>query len=78
VRAGRVLAVAALVVLALSLAGCGRKGATQPPEGEESRYTFPQQYADPATQVPTRIEPERVDPDGLEKAKDPSPLWFLK
>lgn len=74
-KMARLFLILALVGLA---AACGRKGDPEPPEGEEARYTFPGRYADPATQVPTDVQPDQVGPDGLEKRDDPGPLWFLK
>lgn len=35
---GRALSAAALIVLALALAGCGKRGDPQPPPGEPSTY----------------------------------------
>jgi hypothetical protein len=47
-RAGLCLALAA-VLLGAGLAGCGKKGGPRPPEGEESQYTHPGVYPDPAS-----------------------------
>jgi len=46
------LAAAVAAPLALGLGACGKKGSPKPPEGEESQYTYPQAYPDPATVVP--------------------------
>jgi predicted small lipoprotein YifL len=36
-----------MVALALALAGCGKKGPPEPPEGKTDQ--FPRQYPDPST-----------------------------
>lgn len=33
-------------------AACGKKGSPRPPAGEESQYTYPQDYPAPSTVVP--------------------------
>ena len=39
------LALAALVLgMAVSAAGCGKRSALTPPEGEEKEYTYPKKY----------------------------------
>ncbi len=42
--AGRRATIVVLLALATALAACGRKNPPVPPEGEESRYTFPSFY----------------------------------
>ncbi|RMD63368.1 MAG: hypothetical protein D6826_05095 [Alphaproteobacteria bacterium] len=44
------LALAGLVVAAI--AACGKRSELAPPEGEESRYTYPRPYPDPASVLP--------------------------
>ena len=43
---------ALLMFTAVLLAGCGKRGTLEPPEGQESRYTYPQPYPPPQTVVP--------------------------
>lgn len=43
---------AAVLVLALALTACGRKGDLRPPPGEEEHYTYPQVYPAPDSVVP--------------------------
>ncbi len=53
------------VTLAVGVAGCGKKSSPRPPEGEESAYTYPRIYPDPAGVLPTEpkaAEPEAEDP----------------
>ncbi|MFQ5775682.1 MAG: hypothetical protein ACE5GS_14265 [Kiloniellaceae bacterium] len=59
-RRGLALALAA-AVLAGGLAACGKRASPRPPDGEESRYTYPRSYPDPATVLP-RAEPEAAPP----------------
>ncbi len=40
------------LLLAGALSGCGKKGPPGPPEGEESSFTFPRTYPDPASVLP--------------------------
>ncbi len=40
------------LLLAGALSSCGKKSAPRPPEGEESSYTFPQTYPNPASVLP--------------------------
>ncbi len=40
------------LLLAGALSGCGKKGPPGPPEGEESSYTYPQTYPNPASVLP--------------------------
>lgn len=47
-RRNLLLGVAALA----GLAGCGKKGGLEPPEGEEDLYTYPRTYPKPSSQVP--------------------------
>jgi len=49
----RLLLTAAIATgLLAGAAACGKKGSPRPPQGEESRYTYPQQYPAPGTVVP--------------------------
>ncbi len=45
----------ALALLA-TLAACGKEGRPAAPEGEESRYTYPQVYPKPASVLPQEEE----------------------
>ncbi len=45
----------ALALLA-SLGACGKEGRPRAPEGEESRYTYPQVYPKPASVLPLEEE----------------------
>ncbi len=61
---------ALLLVLALALGACGRKGDLYPPEGEEYRYTGTGTYPAPDSVVPQagessllREDEEEADPD---------------
>ncbi len=47
------------LLLAGALSGCGKKGAPAPPEGEESSYTYPQTYPNPASVLPGTEAEER-------------------
>ena len=49
------------LLLAGALSGCGKKGPPRPPEGEESSYTFPQTYPDPASVLPGAEAEEETD-----------------
>ena len=40
------------LMAAAGLAGCGKKGDLEPPEGEEDLYTYPRTYPKPSSQVP--------------------------
>ncbi len=40
------------LLLAGARSGCGKKGPPGPPEGEESSFTFPRTYPDPASVLP--------------------------
>ncbi len=40
------------LLLAGALSGCGKKEAPRPPEGEESSYTYPGVYPNPASVLP--------------------------
>jgi hypothetical protein len=40
------------LLLAGALSGCGKKGQPGPPEGEESSYTWPGTYPNPASVLP--------------------------
>ena len=50
---------AALIAVALGggLAACGKRGSLEPPEGEESAYTYPHVYPKPESVTPAD-EPE--------------------
>lgn len=48
----RTLGISLLFASALTLAGCGKKGALSAPEGEESNYTYPQPYPKPQSVIP--------------------------
>ena len=50
----RYLAVVLLTAAALSLAACGKRGNPQPPEGEESQYSYPQFYPNPTDTLEIR------------------------
>ena len=54
-----------VVTLAVGVAGCGKTSSPRPPEGEESAYTYPRVYPDPAGVLPE--EPEPAEPE----TKDP-------
>jgi hypothetical protein len=49
------------LLLAGALSGCGKKSAPRPPEGEESSYTFPRTYPNPASVLPETEAEERKD-----------------
>ena len=49
------------LLLAGALSGCGKKGAPRPPEGEESSYTYPQTYPNPASVLPGTEAEEETD-----------------
>ena len=52
-KLGRGLCIALCgLLLAAALSGCGKKGRPRPPEGEESSYTFPGAYPNPASVLP--------------------------
>ena len=59
-----------LLVLALALGACGRKGDLRAPEGEENAYTGLGTYPAPESVVPqegeTSAVPEAEDEEGLE------------
>jgi len=62
-------ALIAAVILALALGACGRKGDIDPPEGQESEYTYPQVYPAPSSVLPEETEepetpPPAADGDG--------------
>lgn len=65
----RVLLTAALAAgLALGLAACGKKGAPKPPAGEESAYTYSNDYPAPST----------VTPDGgADSGERSDPFWIF-
>ncbi len=49
------------LLLAGALSGCGKKGPPGPPEGEESSYTYPHTYPDPASVLPGTEAEEKRD-----------------
>lgn len=50
------MTLALLASLGATLGACGKEGRPSAPEGEESRYTYPQVYPKPATVVPLEEE----------------------
>jgi hypothetical protein len=48
----RFLGAALTLALLASLGACGKQGRPGAPEGEESRYTYPQVYPKPSSVVP--------------------------
>ena len=54
---GTALFLAALIATG-ALGACGKRNAPTAPEGEESRYTYPQVYPDPQTVLPAEPEEE--------------------
>ncbi len=48
----RILGAALTLALLASLGACGKQGRPGAPEGEESRYTYPQVYPKPSSVVP--------------------------
>jgi len=52
----RFLGAALTLALVASLGACGKQGRPTAPEGEESRYTYPQVYPKPSTVVPQEEE----------------------
>ncbi len=53
---GAALTLALLATLGATLGGCGKEGRPNAPEGEESRYTYPQVYPKPASVLPQEEE----------------------
>ncbi len=51
-----ILHAALAVALLASLGACGKEGRPGAPEGEESRYTYPQVYPKPSSVVPLEEE----------------------
>ncbi len=49
------------LLFAGALSGCGKKGPPAPPEGEESSYTYPHTYPDPASVLPGAEAEEKRD-----------------
>ncbi len=52
----RFLGAALSLALSLGLGACGKEGRPGAPEGEESRYTYPQVYPKPSSVVPLEEE----------------------
>ena len=53
IASNRVLVLAVVMMaLLVALGACGRKGSPKPPAGQESAYTYPQDYPAPATVRP--------------------------
>jgi len=50
------LALALLAGLGVTLGACGKEGRPSAPEGEESRYTYPQVYPKPSSVLPLEEE----------------------
>ncbi len=69
VRAALCLAAAALV-LGAGLGACGKRGGPRPPEGEESRYTYPRTYPHPRSVLPSEEEGETVPGESPAHAGD--------
>ena len=51
-RAQKLLICTTALALVLGVAACGKKGSPRPPEGQESEYTYPQDYPAPNTVTP--------------------------
>ena len=54
----RFVLLAAIAMLVLVVAACGRKSALSPPEDEVELYTYPSRYPAPATVGPVKAEEE--------------------
>ncbi len=52
----RFLGAALMLALLASLGACGKQGRPSAPEGEESRYTYPQIYPKPSSVLPQEEE----------------------
>ena len=52
----RFLGAALMLALLASLGACGKQGRPSAPEGEESRYTYPQVYPKPSSVLPQEEE----------------------
>jgi predicted small lipoprotein YifL len=52
----RVWPLLAAVILAASLAACGKKANLAPPENAQVPYTYPKQYPNPASVLPSPEE----------------------
>ncbi len=52
----RAMSAALALALLASLGACGKEGRPRAPEGEESRYTYPQIYPKPSSVVPQEEE----------------------
>lgn len=70
------LLVLCAVILAVGVAGCGKKNAPRPPKGEESAYTYPRAYPDPAGVLPAEAETETEAP-GDPRAPDRESIIFF-
>lgn len=66
-------AVLALVVLAIGLAACGKRGNLEPPKGEEKAYSYPLFYPAPDTVVPS-AELQTEEEPFLEREPGDRPL----
>ena len=55
---------ALLLVLALTVSACGRKGDLRPPEGEEGAYHGLGTYPPPESVLPQGAEPAAAPEDG--------------
>ncbi len=56
-----ILHAALAVALLANLGACGKEARPRAPEGEESRYTYPQVYPKPSTVVPQEEEQEEEE-----------------
>lgn len=52
------LTAAVSAALLAGVAACGKKGSPRAPEGQESEYTYPQDYPAPSTVVPNGASAE--------------------
>ncbi len=56
----RFLGAALALALSLGLGACGKEGSPGAPEGEESRYIYPQVYPKPSSVLPQGEEAEEA------------------
>ena len=61
---GQSLAAALALALSLGLGACGKENRPSAPEGEESRYIYPQVYPKPASVLPQGEEAEEAPKTG--------------